>query len=366
MAERGGWGAMIGAMLVTVLIGTNLLTVLAWQREKALPAPSSSVSTPAAGNAAETPLANIPGIINGHDHLYRLEDFERYLPAADRMGIGKTLLVASNMFTIMGDKARAAEGSYENTEEMLRVLEKYPDKVIVFATLHPDDENKVEKLQEFVSRGAKGLKLYTGHGEYYDRPLLAEEMDPVYKYCEETGLPVCWHINMNNYGGEFTRALLRYPKLKVIIPHFGVGFYQPGGKAMQDLGAIMEAYPNVYTDISFGTRAILVAGMERLSDNVPAFRQYIEKYQDRIVWGTDMVITGNKEKTEEWCASVLRACREMMEKEEYHFWMAAEGSGYGDPDKNNETGRLNGLALPREILEKIYRTNLERFLEMQS
>lgn len=339
--------------LILLLGVTNGVTLWRWNLA-AQQAPSSDPSLP---TARERVIDY--GIINAHDHLYREQDLDKYLEAAKQTGVTRTLFVASSDFTFKGDKFPANEGNEWSSREILKCAKKYPGKIIPFMTLHPDDENKVALLEEYVQEGAQGLKLYTGHSNFYDRPFLAEEMLPVYEFCERTGLILCWHINLGSYLDEFTKVLLRYPKLKVILPHFGVGFFQPGGKVMQDLAKIMDTYPDVYVDTSFGTREILVTGLERVTQNPQPFREFYAKYQDRIVWGTDMVITGNREKTTPWIASVILACRNLHEQEEYVFWMAAQGAPYNSNPRNTY-GRFRGLNLDDAILKKIYKTNAER------
>lgn len=304
-------------------------------------------------------------VVNAHDHLYRIQDFERYLPAADALGIAKTIFVASSEYTIKGKGGDKEKDNDVNSKEVLACAAKYPDKVVPFVTLTPKTPDKVALLQGYVAQGAKGLKLYTGHSDFHDVPLDDPEMLPVYAWAEQEQFPIVWHVNLNNFQDELTRVLLKYPKLRVMIPHFGVGFFDTQGKILDRLGEILDTYPNVYVDTSFGTREILVSGMERVSMVPDVFKRFYEKHQDRILFGTDMVVTGNKEKTTEWISSVIRACRDMHEKPEYVFWMAAKGGAYADKNTNNIYGRLRGLALPPEILKKIYETNAEKFLAKQ-
>lgn len=302
-------------------------------------------------------------IINAHDHLFYERHLANYLPAAERLGVVRTLFVASSNFTMMGEQYSPADGNDVNTQEILRVREKYPDQVVAYCTLHPDDPDKVVLLERYRQAGAAGLKLYTGHGSFYDRPMDAEEMQPVYAWCEQEGFPICWHVNLSrpDYADEFERVMARYPRLKVIVPHFGVTFYRPGGAEWQRFWALVDKYPGLYTDCSWGTRGILVHALEVISANPDIFRDVFTRYQDRILWGTDMVVTGNKEKTEAWIASVLRACRNMLERPVYHFWMAADGCEHAFPRTENPEGRLNGLALPEPVLRKIYETNYPAF-----
>lgn len=351
-------GAQTGLLVLVALLliaSTNLITY-ALVRQSSI----QGATPPPPTASADEPLGKF-AIVNAHDHLYREQDLQKYLDAAAAEGVVKTLFVASSYFTFRGEGNSPAEGNEWSSEEILKVARKHPGKIIPFVTLHPDAPDPVKLLEGYVANGAQGVKLYTGHGNFHDRSLLAQEMLPVYAYCEKTGLPICWHVNLTRYGAEFTKVLLQFPKLKIILPHFGVAFYKPGGKEWKQLEQLMDLYPNLYVDCSFGTRDILVAGLERVSAQPQIFRAFYEKYQDRILWGTDMVVTGNKEKTTPWIRSILRACRDMHEKATYQFWMAASGCQYA-ARKDNPYGLLRGLDLPDEILKKLYETNIENFL----
>lgn len=305
-------------------------------------------------------------VINAHEHLYMRAHLPKYLAAAEELGIVKTLFVASSDFTMKGSGSKDL-GNDWNTREILACEAMYPEKIVTFATFHPNEANKVELLQEYVRLGVRGLKLYTGHGNFWDRPLDTPEMAPVYAYCESTGLPICWHVNLSktDYFDQFQRVLQQYPRLKIIVPHFGVTFYRPGDSQWQAFWKLIEQYPGLFTDCSWGTRAIMVQGLEVVSANVEMFRQVFNRYQDRIMWGTDMVVTGNKEKTQQWIASVLRAQRNMLEKRVYHFAMAADGHPNAYKGTKNPYGRLNGLNLDDIILKKVYETNYETFMSLR-
>ncbi|MDQ1257570.1 MAG: Amidohydrolase, partial [Candidatus Hydrogenedentes bacterium] len=310
--------------------------------------------------SGETAPAREYAVYNAHEHLYLRAHLDKYLAAAADTGVVRTLFVASPEFTLRGGKFDKVKGMDVNTQLLLDVAREFPDKIVPFCAVHPGDPEKLEKIKQYVAQGVKGLKLYTGHGNFWDRPLDCDEMLPVYAYCEETNLPICWHVNITRYGDEFERVMKQFPKMTVIVPHFGVTFYRPTDRYWAQFDRLMDTYPNLYTDTSFGTRAILVHGLEVVSRNREIFRAFFEKYSDRILFGTDMVITANKEKTREWIALVLQACRDVLEKDTYRFAMAAKGSGYELKEANNLDGDLRGLALPDEILRKVYETNFER------
>ncbi len=362
------------SLLAIALIVTNVITWLYYKdalkqpgsteiRGETLAIKAPPAVTTANGSPIDLTTRNFDfPITNAHDHLYKLQHLDKYMKAAKKFGIDRTIFVASSEFTFLGTKGDPKKLNDWSTREILTAAKKYPGKIIPFATLHPDDPDKVALLKSYVADGVMGLKLYTGHSNFHDRSLDVPEMDPVYAYCAETQLPVLWHVNMAKYTKELFTVLDRYPTMKVIIPHYGVGFWRPEGNVMGDVEKMLDTYPNVYVDSSFGTREILVGGLEKVSAHLEVFKDFYAKYQDRIVWGTDMVVTGNSEKTEPWVESVIRACRDVHEKDTYVFWMAAQGSKYAYGNGSNTYGVLRGLNLSDEILEKVYKTNMDRLL----
>lgn len=301
-------------------------------------------------------------VVNAHEHLYKISHVEKYLKAARKMGVRRTIFVASSGLTLLGSKGKRDELNDWNTEEILKCAKVYGDEVIPFCTVHPDDPQKVEKVKDWVARGVRGLKLYTGHSNFHDRPLDAPEMKGLYAYCEEVGLPIIWHVRLDSFAKEFERVMAEFPNLKVIMPHYGVAFFRPKSAHFANLERLLDTYPNLYVDTSFGTRAILVHGLEMFTKHNDIFRQFFLDHSDKIVFGTDMVVTGNSEKTPNWVESVIRACRDGLEKDGYTFFMAAKGSRYTLKSADNAYGQLRGLHLPDEVLRKVYETNIQRIL----
>jgi predicted TIM-barrel fold metal-dependent hydrolase len=362
---------LLVSLLALLLIGTNVVTwhYFSVQRRQAQSAAESAATLSATAVRLEAvagvntlPPQKKYAITNAHDHLYMLKHLDKYLKAAKKLGIERTLFVASSELTFMGTKGSPEKLNDWSTKEILKAAKLHPGKIIPFATLHPNDLNKVEMLKGYVADGVMGLKLYTGHSNFHDRSLDVPEMDPVYAYCESINLPLLWHVNMSKYTKELFAVLEKYPNLTIIVPHLGVGFWRPEGKVMDDVAKMLDTYPNAYVDSSFGTREILVGGLEKVTANLDFFKDFYARYQDKIVWGTDMVVTGNSEKTEAWVESVIRACRDLHEKDTYTFWMAAQGSKYAYGRGTNTYGVLRGLNLPDSILKKIYETNISKVL----
>jgi len=364
-------GYLIGAAIV-LLAGAAVAGVILMKSHQA---PSAGPPPEAASEPEHEPKpAPIPEdhnkplrdfkVVNVHEHLMARKFLAKYLRAADETGVASTLFVASSDYTLKGGKFDQAAGNDENTEEILAASREFPGKIVPFCTIFPGDPEKLEKIKKFAAEGAKGLKLYTGHGNFYKQPLDAPDMMPVYAYCEEARFPLVWHVNLVKYAAEFERVMQKYPKLIVIVPHFGVTFFHPQDAPFQDLQRLMQTYPYLYTDTSFGTRSILIDGLEAVSRDPQPFRDFIAKFGDRVLFGTDMVITGNKEKSERWIADVIRACREVLEQDTFTFYMGAKGSPYASKNSHNEKGLFHGLALDDEALRRIYETNFERFMAL--
>lgn len=356
-SPRKDWAWIALVLAFIILVGTNAYTfkLLSDQMER------NKIQARQIPAAFDSGLRDFR-VANAHDHLFSRSHLDKYIEAAKETGVVSTIMVASSEYTLMGAGHDQAKGNHENTLEILAVAAEHPSELIAFCAVHPDDPQKLERLKFYVAQGARGLKLYTGHANFYRHPLDWEGMEEVYAYCDEKRLPICWHVNIAKYLAEFERVMQRHPNTIVIVPHFGVTFFQPRQQPFREFQRLLDTYPNLYTDTSFGTRDILVSGLEAVSNDVETFRAFFEKYSNRILFGTDMVITGNKEKTPDWIAAVVRACRDLLEKETFHFYMGAKGSPYASKKANNVYGAYRGLNLSDDILRKIYETNINKIL----
>ena len=282
------------------------------------------------------------GIINAHEHFQSYKNVPKFLEAMKQNGVVKTVIVGSPEATILTGR-QGFFGEEKYNEEVLKIANNYPENFIAFPTLNVRDPQKLEKLKDYLSRGGKGLKLYSGHTLFHDLPLDDESMMSVYQYCEENQIPILFHVNAGKFQDEFENVLKKFPRIKIICPHFCLSTI-----AIDRFEYLMDTYPGLYTDLSFGFIDFLKAGLLRISQDPEKMRRAILKYQDRIFFGTDMVVTSAQYKTVEWLSGVTRAYRDMLEKEQYSFFAT-------DPVT------LRGLHLNRPVLEKIYRKNFERF-----
>jgi predicted TIM-barrel fold metal-dependent hydrolase len=253
---------------------------------------------------------------------------------------------------------------YDENNDMVVKLAYYysnefddPPKFIAFPTVNSSDPDNLEKFKDLMSRGAWGLKLFTGHWASfykYQGPLNRSSMYPIFEYCEKEKIPLIWHIHLgySYIRDEFEAVLADFPNLIIDVPHWGLR-----SSDLPTIEYFLDKYPNLYTDISFGAWAM--DGFTRLSGNVSDIRAFCDKYQDRIMFGTDMVYTSHIRKTVEWAANITQAYIDLMSKRTY--------SVYAPPDVMGDwnglaDGDYNGLYLNQSILDKIFYDNCIKFL----
>ncbi|MFH0820947.1 MAG: amidohydrolase family protein [Candidatus Peregrinibacteria bacterium] len=302
-------------------------------------------------------------IIDTHEHITSLKKAEELLKVMKTKGIVQTVLLPAPIETLTLNGNKSFTGYRENMDEILRIAKKYPASFIPFCTISPLDEGALEILKDCVNRGGRGLKLYNGHSLYYDifkMPLDSPVMDPIYAYAQEQQLPILYHVNISKYGNEFENVLKRYPNLKISVPHFMV--FSTNLTRVADL---LDRYPNLYTDISFGSEPFMAAGFRRISEHAREFQAFFERFQDRILFGTDMVLTDFEKKDSRYMRRILACYRNLLEKETF---ACQPVSDYYRSQKKlqqyyQSTKRLNGLDLDEDILKSVYKKNAEQFLQ---
>ena len=120
-------------------------------------------------------------------------------------------------------------------------------------------------------------------------------------------------------------AVKRHPKTTFIACHFANCCYD-----LNKLGRLFDECPNLYADVS--ARYAETAAIPRCT------ARFYEKYQDRLVYGTDM----------QFSTKIYRLTFRILESEDENFY-AWDTFSYHWP--------LYGFGLNNQILRKMYRDN---------
>jgi hypothetical protein len=274
----------------------------------------------------------------------------------DEVEIERTILLGSSAFTLTSDFRLGFTAYDQNNLDIINVARNYPDRFEAWPTLNPIDRDNFDKLRSYHQLGAAGVKLYSGHGfiapgssEYLFSALAIDDpsMDRIYSYCAANRLPICLHVNPGpatpGFADEFVSTLERHPQLLVNAPHWILSSIKT-----ERLEEFLDVFPNLVTDISFGTDPLLLAGLRRISRDPGRARRVIGLHSTRFLFGTDFVVTGARRKTINWFRTRVEAYIAMLTCDEYET-----------PLCPSEV--LRGLGLPKTILEQIYCANYQAF-----
>ncbi len=277
-------------------------------------------------------------------------------------------------------------------EEVLRVWHKpYPDRFLVFTepwwnqVADPSyPKLQADEIERAHKAGARGLKVLKTLGLYLREnvttgPLIKVDdrrFDPMWEAAGALKMPVAihtsdpeafflpidrfnerWeelhaHPDWSFYGKDFptsrelhearNRVMARHPKTQFVCLHMAVA---------EDLGTVsewMDRYPNMW--VEFGARIGELGRQPRTA------RRFFEKYQDRILFGTDAVPRGEEYPQQIFCDELYEIYYRFLETEDEYFDYA--------PARIPPQGRwrIYGLGLPEGILRKIYYENARRLL----
>jgi uncharacterized protein len=303
--------------------------------------------------------------IDMHTHVYGRNDqaIAQWIKAMDDCGIQKAIV-----FT-------GATGA--RFDSLVRMYAKYGDRFELWCGFDNTGYDKpgygpaaVKELERCFKAGAKGAGelMYKGKGmppSSTSRSIMLPDdprEDLLFEKCGELGIPVNIHISedkwmyekidstndglMNaaewqvksEYGSKSHEEMLdrlentlkKHPKTTFVAAHLANCCAD-----LSVLGKFFDKYPNLYADISARYGEIAP---------IPKFvHDFIEKYQDRIVYGTD--ISFNEK--------MYKVTFRILETADEHFY---------------ETGLfdyhwpLYGLALSDKTLKKLYHDNALKIL----
>ena len=227
----------------------------------------------------------------------------------------------------------------------------YPEKIIPFCTIDESDPNAPEIFEECLKAGGKGLKLIGGHPKFYDTPLNSEIMYKVYQKAEQYKVPVLLHgsiITIPELIDQLEQIYSDFPEVTFIHAHYCSSIMK--GINLEKCANFLDKYPNLYIDLSMG------GGIKRyhryFRQDLEKVKDFILAYQDRILFGSDIILNRSVSKNFDWLYQRVRCDIELHQKESYTC-------DFGEKDQVHQ-----GFNLPREVLIKLYYENPKKALNL--
>lgn len=247
---------------------------------------------------------------------------------------------------------------------------------------------QAEEIGRAKAAGAVGVKVLKTLGLYLREdgkagPLVKVDdprFDPLWEACAAHKLPVAIHVgdpeafflpidrfneryeelgahpDWSFHGKDFPsfqeilaardRVYARHPKTTFVGLH--VGHY---AENLAAVGETLDRFPNVHVEIG--------ARIGELGRQPRASMKFFDRYQDRVLFGTDAVPLGFETPQQIFGEELYRIYYRFLETEDEYFDYA--------PAKLPPQGRwrIYGLGLSEQILRKVYHQNAERVLGLQ-
>jgi hypothetical protein len=332
-------------------------------------------------------------VIDAHNHLFGDVPSEEMLEVMDRVGVSVFVNVTGNTRLPFDNRGYSIERR-DFRVYADRYLKPHPQRFAaltmsdfarwedfdLFRTAEDPDANPerwvrgcIDRLEADVALGARGLKITKELGlRFRDNDGTMLRIDdprlfPIWKRVGELGLPVLIHTgdpagfflppDENNehsptlreftswgyLNSPFSRQELLEQRDRVIAAHPGTRFIcaHVGGN-VEDLASVarmLDRYPNAVVDLS--------ARIDELGRQPYTARDFMIRYEDRVLFGTDMPVRPD----------IYRAYFRFLETRDEYFQY---------PDYIGRWGhcrwRIYGLYLPEETLRKIYHGNALRVI----
>ncbi len=141
------------------------------------------------------------------------------------------------------------------------------------------------------------------------------------------------------------RVFARHPKTQFVGLHVG-NF----AENLEDVSANLDRFPNMHVDIA--------ARLNELGRQPRAARRFFDRYQDRIVFGTDATPHGDKFPQQVFGDALYQIYFRFLETDDEYFDYAPASV----PPQGR--WRISGIDLPDDILHKVYNQNAARLLNI--
>lgn len=292
-------------------------------------------------------------VIDFHCHLLAARHAPAWFEAADRFGI--------DVFVTM-----------MQLDEALTLYRDYGHRLMFIAVpawqqlIGDPVDDFLRRLEAFYNIGARIVKFHCAPESMARRGwnLDSPRLKPVFEEAAARGMGIMTHTGDPDtwYAGKYADAgkygtrqqhyqmwenvLQQYPKIPWIGAHMG-----GHPEDLSHLYQLLTKYSNLSLDCS-ATKWVA----RSLSSQRDIAREFFLTYKDRIIFGSDQVSTD--ERNADFYASRFWVQRKMWET----AYIGPSPIYDSDCPADNQP-QLRGLALPDEVLQKLYHDNAIRYLQ---
>ena len=319
------------------------------------------------------------GVAQGEEMKFRAPAAE-LLPVMDRV----------NLRTMVNLTGGVGSGLSQSIQQYQTA---HPDRFITFTEPRFADINdpnyprmQADEIGRARAAGARGLKVLKTLGLYLRQqitsgPLVAiddRRFDPMWEACAAHRMPVAIHVSdpeafflptdrfnerfeeLNNHpdwsfhGKDFpsnrqllearNRVFERHPKTTFVALHVG-----HNAENLAYVSECLDRFPNMHVEIG--------ARVGELGRQPRTARRFFDRYQDRILFGTDAVPHGTQTPQQIFGEALYEIYFRFLETEDEYFDYAPA------PVPPQGRWRIYGIGLPDPILRKVYNENAMRLLK---
>jgi predicted TIM-barrel fold metal-dependent hydrolase len=336
-------------------------------------------------------------VIDIHTHLAWSPEFSDPAPDGGSM---KPLAQPPELLSVMDRRGiqmlvHVTGGFGKSLDQALAYFHQpHPDRFLVFVEPWYQKSNQpgypqfqADQIEKARQAGAKGLKVLKVLGLFLRENITTGKLvkvddprfDPMWEAAGANNMPVIIHVSdpeaffspidrfneryeelhahpdWSFSGKDFpsnrelhearNRVIARHPRTKFILCHTG------NSEDLTWVSEWLDRYPNMHVDIA--ARIGELGRQPRLS------RKFFERFQDRILFGTDATPHGDEYPQQLYGDLLYQIYYRFLETEDEYFDYA--------PARIPPQGRwrIYGIGLPDQILKKVYHDNAARLLGIQ-
>ncbi len=289
--------------------------------------------------------------------------------------------------------------SYPNLEEQIRLAlfqkANNPNHLDFLSTISLEnwsdadwEQKEIERIKKTFDQGAIGIKIWKNIGMTYKDEngdfIMADHprLEPIFQFVQDQDKTLmahlgepnnCWlpldEMTVNNDRTYFKEhpefhmylhpeypsydqqveardnLLARFPKIRFVGAHLGSLEW-----SVDELAKRLDRFPNLAVDMAARIGHLQVQSQK----DREKIRAFMIKYQGRLIYGTDLGISGNTD-SERVMAIALNTWQE-----DWNYFVTDHTM-----EVSEVNGEFLGLKLPREVVDKIYFHNAVKWFKIR-